>query len=104
MPAFRPGQIVVHLRSRITEDVRTAFAETGGNAGVSYSDARADQFTKQFAWQEAKSRIAEPRVTGIYVKVVAPIESADPGANIVDEARREYVLQTQDPVLSFRRD
>ena len=105
MAAFGPGQIVINLRSRVTEEVLTAGAETTGNAAdiSSLRHAGDEQLTKQLAWHEAKSRIGELREVGIDVNGVAPIESGHSGASIVDEARRKQMLQTQDPVLPSRR-
>src|ERR1700693_4439308 len=91
--AFGPGQIVIRLRSRVTEQVLTGSADTGGNADNIFSrDAADGNLTIHLARCEAKCRIAELRDVGIDVNTVAPIGSGQSNARIVDEGRRKYVL------------
>ena len=53
--AFGPGQIVIRLRSRVTEQVLAGSADTGGNTdNISASDAADGDLTVQLTRYEAK--------------------------------------------------
>src|SRR6266853_2615505 len=94
--AFGPGQIVIKLRSGVKEFVQSALADAAEPVpepgGVNGPDG--------YAWNEAERRIIQQRELHAAVELVARPGAGDSDATVVDQSGGEYVLQTQNHVLS----
>src|SRR5207249_2949524 len=96
MPARGPGEIVIKLRSGIKEFVQTPRAY----AGERVSEPGGVEGPNGYAGKEAERRILEQREFHAAVQLVARPAARDPEAAVVDQSGREYMLQTQNQVLS----